>query len=183
MTWVDGVVLVLLASFTIRGILRGTVAQVFAFFGLLAGIWTGAQLSHWVGDHWRDARPALVFVFLRWVVSGLGGLAVVSLFAWWGELVAKAVHAGPLGWLDRTLGGALGLAFGAGVAAVVVLLLVLAPGLGFARAAAARGVATRPLVVAGARATAWRGVPVPGAHWLHGQFATAEHRLSLSRSS
>ena len=179
----DVIVLVLLISFTIRGILRGTVAQVFAFFGLLAGIWTGAQLSHWVGDHWREARPVAVFAVLRWVVAGLGGLAVTTLFASWGEVVAKAVHEGPLGWLDRTLGGVLGLAFGAGLAAILVLLALQAPGLGFARATAGRSVSTRPLVVAGARVTAWRGVPVPGASWLHGQFVSAQHRLSLSRSS
>ena len=174
---------VLLASFTIRGILRGTVAQVFAFFGLLAGIWAGAQLSRWVGDHWHEARPAFMFALLRWVVAGLGGLAVATLFGWWGEVVAKAVHEGPLGGLDRTLGGALGLAFGAGLAAIVVLVMLGAPGFGFARAVAARSVSARPLVVAGARATAWRGVPVPGASWLHSQFASAAHRLSLPRSS
>lgn len=176
-------ILVLLLFSTIRGILRGTVAQVFAFFGLLFGIWAGAQLSHWVGDHWRDARPAFAFTVLRWVVAGLGGLAVATLFGWWGELVAKAVHEGPLGGLDRALGGAVGLAFGAGLSAILVLVVVMAPGFGFARADVARSVATRPLVVAGARATAWRGVPVPGASWLHTQFASAVHRLSTSRSS
>jgi uncharacterized membrane protein required for colicin V production len=182
-TWLDGITLVLLISFSIRGILRGTVAQVFAFFGLLAGIWAGAWLSHWVGDHWREARPAFVFALLRWVVSGLGGLAVATLFAWWGEVVGKAVHEGPLGWLDRSLGGVLGLAFGAGVAAIFVLLALQAPGFGFARAVAARSISARPLVGLGVRATAWRGVPVPGAGWLHGQFASAAHRLSLPRSS
>jgi uncharacterized membrane protein required for colicin V production len=176
-------VLVLVVAFTIRGILRGTVAQVFAFFGLVLGVWTGAQLSHWIGDHWRDARPAFVFALLRWVVSGLGGLAVATLFGWWGELVAKAVHEGPLGWLDRTLGGFLGAATGAGVSAIVVLLAVQAPGLAFARRAAQHGVTSRPLVLIGATATAWRDVPVPGAAWLHGQFVQAEHRLSMPRSA
>ena len=183
MTWVDGLAFVLLLVFTIRGILRGTVAQVFAFFGLLAGIWTGAQLSHWVGDHWREARPVFVFAFLRWVVAGLGGLAVATLFGWWGETVAKSVHDGPYGGVDRSLGGLLGMAFGAALAAVMLLLALMAPGFGFARAVAARSVSARPLVVLGERATAWRGVPVPGASWLHGQFVSAQHRLSFPRSS
>ncbi len=173
---------VLLIVFTIRGILRGTVAQVFAFFGLIAGIWVGAWLSRWVGDHWRDAHPAIVFSFLRWIVSALGGLAVVSLFAWWGEMVAKAVHEGPLGWLDRTLGALLGVAFGAGVATILVLVALEAPGFGSARAVAARSISARPLVALGVRATSWRGVPVPGAAWLHGQLTAAGHRLSLPRS-
>ncbi len=123
-----------------------------------------------------------MFTLLRWVVAGLGGLAVATLLGWWGELVARAVHDGPLGWLDRTLGGVVGLAFGAGLSAIVVLLAVQAPGLGFARAVAGRSVTSRPLVAAGARITAWRGVPVPGAAWLHGQFMMAEQRLSVSRS-
>jgi uncharacterized membrane protein required for colicin V production len=182
-TWLDVVVLVLLLCFVIRGILRGTVAQVFAFFGLVLGIWAGAQLSHWIGDHWRDARPVFVFMLLRWIVAGLGGLAVATLFGWWGELVAKAVHEGPLGWLDRTLGGVLGAGFGAAVSAIVILLALQAPGLGFARPVARRSVTSRPLVTAGALATAWRGVPVPGAAWLHGQFILAEHHLSSSRSA
>ncbi len=178
MTWMDLVVLVLLLSFTIRGILRGTVAQGFAFFGLIAGIVVGAAVSHAVGQHWRDARPAFVFTVLRWLVSGLGGLAVATLFGWWGEALAKAVHEGPFGWLDRSLGGVVGLAFGAALSAVLVLVALQAPGLGFARGSAVRGRSARPLVHVAAGVTAWHGVPVPGAGWLHGQFVTAERHFS-----
>ena len=170
--------LVFLLSFTIRGILRGTVAQGFAFFGLLAGIWAGAWLSHWIALHWHDARPSFIFTLLRWVVAGLGGLAITTLFGWWGEIVATSVHKGPLGWLDRLIGGVVGLAFGAALGAIVVLIALQAPGLGFARIPAEHGITARPLVRAGTAVTGWRGVSVPGAGWLHVQFISAERHFS-----
>lgn len=174
----DGIVLVFLISFAIRGILRGSVAQGFAFFGLLAGIWAGAGLSQWIAQHWHDAQPAFVFTILRWVVAGLGGLAITTLFGWWGETVAKAVHEGPLGWLDRLIGGVVGLAFGAALGAVVLLLALQAPGLGFARGPAREGITARPFVRAGVAVTGWHGVPVPGVGWLHAQFRSAERHFS-----
>jgi uncharacterized membrane protein required for colicin V production len=174
----DGIVLVFLVAFTIRGILRGTVAQGFAFFGLLAGIWACAGLSHWIALHWHDAKPAVVFAILRWTAAGLGGLAITTLFGWWGETVAKAVHEGPLGWLDRLIGGVVGLAFGAAIGAILVLIALQAPGLGFARVAARHAVSARPLVRAGIAVTGWHGVPVPGAGWLHAQFVSANRHFS-----
>jgi len=176
-------VLVLLLVFTIRGFLRGTVAQVFAFCGLVIGVVVAAWVSHWVGDRWHDARPAFFFLLLRWLVAALAALAVVTLVGWCGEAIAKAIHEGPLGWLDRLGGGVIGLGFGAALAAIVALVALLAPGFGFARTAAQRGVCGRPLVSGGARATAWRDVPVPGVAWLHRQFVIAEHRFSIPRSS
>jgi uncharacterized membrane protein required for colicin V production len=174
----DGLVLVFLLSFTIRGILRGSVAQGFAFFGLLAGIWSMAGLSHWIALHWHDARPAVVFTILRWLVAGLGGLAITTLFGWWGETVSKAVHEGPLGWLDRLLGGVVGLAFGAALGAIVMVVALQAPGAGFARVPAEHGITARPLVRAGVAVTGWRGVPVPGMSWLHSQFVSASGHFS-----
>jgi len=179
----DWVLLVLLLAFTIRGVLRGTVAQVFAFCGLLIGVWVAGWVAGWVGAHWHDARPAFLFLLLRWLVAALAALAVVTLVGWWGEALAKAIHEGPFGWLDRLGGGVVGLGFGAALAAVVALVALLAPGLGFARAAVQHGVCGRPLVSGGALVTAWRGVPFPGAAWLHHQFVVAEHRFSISRSS
>lgn len=169
---------VLLLSATIRGILRGTVAQVFAFFGLVAGIFTAAWLARWVGGHWQHARPALVFGILRWVIAALGGLALTTLIAWWGEHVGESVREGPLGWLDRVVGGGVGLVFGAAIAAVLVLVALEAPGFGFARNAARMGRTAHPLVRMGTGVTAWRGMPVPGAGWLHGRFVSAERQMS-----
>jgi hypothetical protein len=179
----DWVILVLLLSFMIRGLLRGTVAQVFAFFGLLVGLWAGTFISQWVGEHWHDARPAFVFLLLRWIVAGLGGLAIASAIDWLGRHAGKAVKGGPLGWFDRLVGGAIGLGVGTVLSALVALAAVQAPGLGFARGVAVHGALARPLVVQGARATAWQFAALPGIGWLHAQFLKAEHRLSTARSS
>ena len=39
----------LLAAFVVRGLLRGTIAQVFAFFGVLLGVLAGSFVADWVG--------------------------------------------------------------------------------------------------------------------------------------
>jgi len=37
--------------FLIRGLLRGTLAQVFAFAGLVLGVLVGSAVADWVGSH------------------------------------------------------------------------------------------------------------------------------------
>ncbi len=175
-------VLVLLLAFAIRGTLRGTIAQVFAFFGFTLGLWSGAWVLQWVGMHWQGAQPKVVFLVLRWTVAVIAGLGIAALFQWWGELVAKAAHDGPFGWLDRIVGGVVGLALGAMAAALVVLLAVQAPGLGFARTAAFQGRTARPLIRQGTRCTSFHSPLVPGSRWLHGEFVSAEGRLGVARS-
>jgi len=166
----------------IRGLLRGTIAQVFAFCGLLLGIWAAAWVSQWVGAHWHDARPALVYGALRLIVAALAGMAVASLFQWWGEHVAKATHEGPFGGIDRVVGGLVGGAFGLTLAALLVVAAMQSPLLHFARSVAVRSVTTRPLLRAGTRLTALPEVVFPGSRWLHGQFVSAEQRIGPSRS-
>lgn len=150
---------------------------------MCVGFVAAILIAGWVGRHWHDARPGVVFFLLRWVVSALAGMAISTLFHWWGEMVAVAAHDGPFGWLDRLVGGAIGLATAAGIAALFVLLLIQFPALGSAHAAALRSTSARPLVRAAARLTSSRGHALPGMRWLHGQFVSAEHRLGRVRSS
>lgn len=175
-------VLVLLLAFAIRGTLRGTIAQVFAFFGFATGLWAGAWVLQWVASHWQGAQPKFVFLLLRWTVAVIAGLAIAALFQWWGELIAKSAHDGPFGWLDRLVGGIVGLAIGLMVATLVVLVAVQSPGLAFARGAAARGRTARPLIRQGTQCVSFCNPIVPGSRWLHGQFVLAERRLGVARS-
>ena len=130
-----------------------------------------------VGTHWRDARPAFVFLLLRWLVAVLAGLGVGALLHTWGEHLAKAAHEGPFGWLDRTVGALVGVTQGAVVATAALVLLLQAPGLEFARPFAARGATATPLLAAGERASAW-GKALPGGLWLHEQLSSASRRLA-----
>ena len=180
-TWLDWVILILLLTFTIRGILRGTIAQVFAFLGVAAGIWIMGFVSRAVGHHWEQARPTFVYGFLRWLVAVLAGLAVASLFQWWGEKLGEASHKGPLGTLDRMGGGLLGLLLGALLSAALALVAVDLPTPAFAREAALRGVVSPVLLAGGARASAWHDEAYPGGRWLHRQFETAARRVEFAR--
>ena len=164
----------------VRGLLRGTIAQVFAFFGILLGVLAGSFVSDWVGAHWRTARPEWVFGVLRWTVAVLSGFGVAALLQWWGDLMAKAAHDGPFGWLDRAVGGLVGLAIGALASTAFVVLLLLAPGLEFARNATARSVSPAPLIAAADRASEW-SMRFPGGLWLHEQLRSASRRLAARR--
>ena len=167
-----------MVAFLVRGLLRGTIAQVFAFFGVVAGVFAGGAVADWIATHWQGARPTLVFGALRWLVAVLAGLGVAALLGWWGELLAKAAHAGPLGWLDRAVGAVVGLILGSIVCIAVLVFLLRAPGLGFARPLVARSATSTPLVDAGVRASEW-GRSLPGGLWLHEQLVRASQQLAV----
>jgi len=169
-------------AFLIRGLLRGTLAQVFAFAGLVLGVLAGSAVADWVGTHWRTARPEIVFTLLRWSVAALSGLGVAAVLHAWGDLLAKAAHNGPFGWLDRVLGAVFGLAVGLVCSVAVLVLLLQAPGLEFARPLAARGVTTGPLIAAGDLASGW-SKSLPGGVWLHEQLRSAARHLAARRQA
>lgn len=177
MTWVDGMLFVLLVAFTVGGLLRGTIAQVFAFLGLLFGAWAMLVVGRWIGDHWHDARPAAVFVTLRWLVASLSALAIAAFFQWWGNMVARAVHEGPLGWADRLGGGAIGAVTGLAVTALLMLLLLQAPVYASTGGIASRGACSKPLVEGGVAVTRAIRTSVPWGTWLYQQFLSASRRL------
>ena len=172
----------LLATFVIRGLLRGTIAQVFAFFGVVLGVLAGSFVADWIGVHWRGAHPELVFALLRWVVACLAGFGVAALLQWWGALLAKAVHDGPFGWFDRAVGAVVGCALGTLVCAAVIVFMLQAPGLEFARPIAARGATSGVLLAAGDVAVEW-GLKLPGGIWLHEQLRSATRRLAARRQA
>lgn len=168
--------MVVWAAFVVRGILRGTIAQVFAFSGFVLGLFAAAAVADAVGGHWRGAEPRWIFLVLRWVVAVLAGLGVGALFRWWGDSLAEATHEGPFGWLDRVAGAAVGFALGALVCCSLVVLLLRFPGPG-AVDLLSRGAATRPLLVVGERVTG-AGRQFPGGLWLHEHLSAASRRLA-----
>lgn len=174
--------MVLAATFMIRGILRGFVAQVLAFLGLLAGLVVGTLVLRWVEGHWLDARPASVFMVLRWIVALFSGLAVASAFDWLGEkLGSGGGKDGPPFW-DRALGSVMGVVLGLIAGAIVTLTVFTFAWAAPARAAAREGRTATPLL----RGATWalrqgdvRWAPVAG--W-RTAFERATHASRTARA-
>ena len=168
--------MVLIVGSGVTGFARGTVRQVASLVGFIVGLWCAAWISQWVGSHWQGARPAVVFLALRWLIALLGGLAVAALFAWLGEQVSALVKATPLGFLDRLGGLLIGAVSGLAVAAVVLVMILLwrwpEPA-----AKTAEHARLKAPVLAGARrlCDAGHGV-IPGSAWLSRQLATESKR-------
>ncbi len=124
----------------------------------------------------------IVFIALRWVVAALAGMAVAALFQWWGDLVAKAVVDGPFGWLDRLVGGVIGILLGLVFATFLMLAVMQSPWLRPVRVAAVKSIASRPLLDAGMRLSRAGDRVFPGGKWLHGQFVEALSRVGPARN-
>ena len=173
-------VLVLLAA--IRGYLRGTVAQVFVVVGLIAGFYAGLSISRWMGEHWNGARPAGVYLILRWMVAGLVGLALATAFRWWGSSMAKAVREGPLSWLDRGGGMVIGAALGTTVCTFGLLGALQFEQPNGPGVVAARTRVGAPVMSAAAEVFAFGEAMFPGCRWMKEQFLAARERADHLRS-
>ena len=169
-------ILGLVVVFVIRGLIRGSIRQVFGLLGLVCGLWLAVQVLRWVGAQWLGARPAVVYWVLRWLVAALAGLAVASLFHWWGSLLGKAVQAGPAGWLDRVFGMPLGALIGMMWAIALVMLALFEPRLAGVRTTVTQAHTAHALVSTGACACDAIEPRVPVLHGLGRLLHEAERR-------
>ena len=169
--------------FAIRGLLRGTVGQFFSLLGLVAGLWGAGWVAQWLAERWLDARPALVFLILRWTIAGLAGLLIATLLQWIGDLLGKAVKESPAGWLDRGGGMVLGLGLGVLVASLTMLGALLTTWPAAIGDVAARSRFSVPLMTAGARLCGIEHRYFPGSDWLEEKFLAARRRAELSSQS
>jgi hypothetical protein len=168
--------------FGIRGFLRGTVAQVFVVLGVLGGLWAAGWVSQWVALHWQAARPAFVYLILRWLVAALAGLAIAALFQFWGERVGGAVKSGPLGFVDRVGGFAVGTALGLVVVCFAVMAALLLRRPEPLTAPVARMRLAAPLMGGAVQACDLAGGALPGRAWLKGRFTAARRRASSAHA-
>jgi len=148
MNTIDLVLLVVIAASALLGAVRGLVgaiASLVAWFG--AGWFAfryGAELAFWFSD---DGQPGATELLGGYIVSFVAVLVLVGLVGWG---MRKLVHSVGLSGVDRFLGLLLGLARGALVACMGVLLMAFS------------GLPQEP---------AWsqsRAIPVllPGAQWM-----------------
>lgn len=181
LTWLDWLLLLVVFVLVVRGGFEGAVRQCFGLLGFVAGLWAALWISQWVGRHWMDARPALIFGMLRWIVAGLGGLAVATAFQFWGEALAEAVKKGGVAPVDRAAGLVFGALIGGIVVTLVLLLALLTSWPAAVRATAAEAELAAPLMSAGARVASAPDSFFPGSGWLKRKFLDAERR-ARSRS-
>jgi len=118
--WLDGVIIALPVGSTVVGVFTGLIKTIIPFFGFVLGLFLAFRLA---GPFGR------VLGFLPqdvgyWVAFTIVLAVVVVLAAVVANLLSKAVEAAMLGWLDRTLGGVWGLAFGAVLYAAILTLWV-----------------------------------------------------------
>ena len=172
----------LVVVLALSGWFRGIVAQLAAIAGLLGGVWAGALVNQWVGAQWVSAQPTAVFWALRWLVSVLAALTVISLINALGDRLSRAIQELPGGWLDRAFGIAAGAATGIVLASLMVMLAVRAPMGHFVERSIAQARAPRPLLTGGAEACR-RGVRFPGARGLRREYVIALRRLERESPS
>ncbi len=121
MNSIDLVLLVVIAASALLGAVRGLVGAVASLVAWLGAGWAafhyGAELAFWFSD---DGVPGATELLGGYLVCFLGVLVLVGLVGW---AVRKLVHSVGLSGVDRFLGLLLGLARGALVACMLVLLM------------------------------------------------------------
>ncbi len=121
MNWLDGVLIALLIGSTVIGVFTGVVRSFIPFFGFLLGLFLGFRLAPPFGRTLAFLpQPTVGY----WVAFAIVLVIVVVLAALAAHFLSKLVQTVMLGWLDRTLGGVWGLAFGAVAYAAIITLWV-----------------------------------------------------------
>lgn len=127
MNGLDWFLIVVALFCLLRGFFRGAVSQVFGIAGALSGFFVAAHFHQPLADHLKQPFPQfsaapvvsfLVLFFLGWFCVGVVG-----------HWIAKALRKTGLGFLDRLMGGAVGLvkAFVLALILLMVLTLFLTP--------------------------------------------------------
>jgi membrane protein required for colicin V production len=129
--WVDGVILAVAVVSVIAGLFDGFLKTVLSFIGVLAAFFLSPRLAVPIGeflDRWLDPKIAHIAGF---VGAFALVLVVFGLITW---LLRKSLEKLSLSWIDRLLGGVLGLVRAAAVLGILAMLADLAGGFGAARA-------------------------------------------------
>jgi membrane protein required for colicin V production len=172
---VDGLLLVLIAGFALRGWFRGLLLEMFSLLGLVAGMIAASAVFQYVGDHWVNAQPAWIYAVLRVLVAALVGVALVSVFHLIGVRVREAARHGVIAAVDGPLGLIAGAAIGVMVAVLLLVGALLTPWPPELGRFAAKARLALPALSAGERVLQWSS-PVPGARWLRSRVEAASRR-------
>lgn len=112
---------------TVTGLFRGFIRTVFGLLGMISGVVfsiafarpLGMHLARLLGftDYFVGKILAFILIFIASAVIGYFG----------GRLIKHLFSAANLGWVDRILGGLLGLIQGSVVGAVILIIVYLVP--------------------------------------------------------
>jgi len=122
MTWVDWIIVVVIASAALSGLAQGFLRSVFSLIGLFLGLALAAWNYIWAGALFRpfvkiqEVADAIAFLLIAVVVMVLAGLV--------GSILSKTFQKIGLGWLDSLVGGAFGLLQGVLLVTIVILVAV-----------------------------------------------------------
>jgi membrane protein required for colicin V production len=120
MNWLDIVIIVVAIIFGIMGLWKGAIKAVFGIAGLVGGI---ALAGHYYQPFATMLSPgeASWAGIAAYAIILIAILIVASVIGWF---VAKLVNFVALGWLDKLVGGILGVVIGALLCAAILAIIV-----------------------------------------------------------
>jgi len=120
MNWLDIVIIVVVVFLGIAGLRQGMIRTVFGIAGLIGGIFLAGR--------YYDELAALLFPsgaiwgnIAAYAIIAVATLVVAGVIGW---LIAKLVNFVALGWLDRLVGGILGVVIGGLLCAAILAIVV-----------------------------------------------------------
>jgi membrane protein required for colicin V production len=122
MTWVDWLIVVVIASAALSGLAQGFFRSVFSLIGLFLGLAIAAWNYIWVGAMFKpfvkvaEVADAIAFLLIAILVMVVAALI--------GSVLSKTFQKIGLGWLDSLVGGAFGLLQGVLLVTIVILVTV-----------------------------------------------------------
>lgn len=125
MTWLDIVVIAIIALSALLGIVRGLVREVMSLLAWGVAFWVAFRFGRTLSAHMEgiitheETRLVAAFVLLFFAVLLVGMLV--------GSLVVKLVRASEVGGPDRALGGAFGVLRGVLLVTLLVLVAAITP--------------------------------------------------------
>lgn len=120
MNWLDITIVIILAVFTLIGIYRGLIRQVFSIAAIVGGIAVGFILYDIAGGAFMDMG-----LVDNESIANVGGFIITAFIAYiiiqiLGWLTAKLIGTLQLSWINRGAGGVLGFVIGAVLAFLFV---------------------------------------------------------------
>ena len=120
MNWLDFVIIIVLGVFTLIGIYRGLIKQVFSIAALIGGIVVGFILYDIAGGLFLD-----IGLVDNESIANVGGFIITAFLAYLiiqilGWITSKLIGSLQLSWINRTAGGVLGFAIGGVVSFLIV---------------------------------------------------------------